>query len=427
MVLAVLAFIGKGYKDEHVALHFRDFKQPYASARCILHGCDPYTEDATEREFVQAGGVDDDSVVFQAYSSLYPPPSLMVLTPIAALRYPVAHAVWFASIAVLFSIAAGMVAELCLGFVVGAPALAVAVVLGVFVFTSTILLMLGQISGPVISLLVIGACLLIQKRAMWLAVLCLSIALLLKPHDALLIVGGYLLVAGRQWRRAWIAVMVLCFLFTAGTLVLFAHSPTTSHWLTELPENLKGNSSPGNINNPILGNVEATSIADLKALVGTVSADPTIDTLGEIAGSGLLLLLWVVPVVRMRETRAGHVLALAALCAITPLLIYHRQYDTRLLLLIFPGTALLLARAPRWGWAALALSAVATLVTSHKYTNMLVTRQGHLGHQSAFQALLLYRPLPEIEVILAGFFIAALWMAWRAEQQGRPLLPEPGV
>jgi hypothetical protein len=421
LLLGILAFVGKGYKDEQAALHFRDFKQPYASARCVLHGCDPYAEAPTREQFLEAGGVDEDATVFQAYSSLYPPPSLVMLTPVAALRYPAAHELWFVVIALLFSLASAAVAELSLSFLGGGTAIVLTVVLAAFIFSSTILLMLGQITGPVVSLLVIGAWLLIHDRLRWLAVLCLTAALLLKPHDSLLIVGLYLLVAGARWRRAWLAVMALALVFTAGSLAWFQHSPATSHWTTELPANLKGNTSSGNVNDATLSNLQASEIADLKALVGTVTPSPRLATLGELGGSAILLLLWIVPVVRMRDTRTKHVLALAALSAITLLLIYHRQYDTRLLLLVFPATALLLARRRGWGLAALALTAVASVITSHKYGNFLVVRQTRLGSETAAQALVSYRPLPEIELLLALFFIAALWMAQAQEQRGQAL------
>jgi hypothetical protein len=102
-------------------------------------------------------------------------------------------------------------------------------------------------------------------------------------------------------------------------------------------------------------------------------------------------------------------------------LIYHRQYDTRLLLLVFPATALLLARRRGWGLAALALTAVASLITSHKYGNFLVLRQIRVGSDTATQALVFYRPLPEMELVLAIFFIAALWMAQAEERRGQTL------
>ena len=82
--LGALTFVVRGYHDEQEALHFRDFKGPYSSARCLLKHCDPYSEEQTHAEFLRAGGNDDDKLVFDPYSALYPPFSLVALTPLAA-------------------------------------------------------------------------------------------------------------------------------------------------------------------------------------------------------------------------------------------------------------------------------------------------------------------------------------------------------
>jgi hypothetical protein len=89
-LMGICVFISRGYHDEREALQFRDFKQPYSSARCVIVGCDPYSESATRAAFLAAGGHDTDAAVFAPYSALYPPFSLVVLTPVAGLEYPYA-------------------------------------------------------------------------------------------------------------------------------------------------------------------------------------------------------------------------------------------------------------------------------------------------------------------------------------------------
>ena len=202
-LLGVLAFVVRGYHDETQALHFRDFKQPYSSSRCLLQHCDPYSEADTRAAFIAAGGRDIDKIVFDPYSALYPPFSLVVLTPVAALPYPVAHAVWEALIAASFALATFLVADLCVAAGVWLPA---AVLLAVFSASSTILLMLGQISGFVISLLVIAFACLLRERLLWLAALCLFLAVMLKPHDAAIPIL-YLAFAGPRWRRVFGVVL----------------------------------------------------------------------------------------------------------------------------------------------------------------------------------------------------------------------------
>ncbi|WP_158615413.1 glycosyltransferase family 87 protein [Acidipila sp. EB88] len=423
MIVALLFFLCRGYDDERTVLQLRDFKQPYSSARCLLKGCNPYSEAETEAAFVQAGGDNSDVRVFEPYSALYPPFSFAVLAPVAALPYPVAARVWMAFVAVSFSAAVVLTAELCLSF----ASVVSLVPLALMTATSTILLMLGQISGPVISLCIIGLWCLIRGRATWLAVVCLSLAAVLKPHDAALLIL-YLPFAGRTWRRAFVAIAVACVVVVAAGTYWCAHTPAAAHWLQDLQTNLRGNSSAGAVNDPHRGYFEAVNMANLQALLAP--AFPAVAVYNRLALgiTALLLAFWSVPAIRMVNSRAKHVLALGGLACITLLPIYHRQYDTRILLVLSASAAMLLLwRARTWGVAALLLVFVGYVLTAHQYLNRLTL--GHhpaIAQASTLKTILLYRPLPLIELTLAIFFVAAFWAAYRASTRrgAEPLLVE---
>ncbi len=410
--LSTLAFLAKGYHDEHLALHFRDFKQPYASARCLLHACNPYSETDTRTQFLSAGGADDDAQVFRTSSALYPPFSFALLTPIAALNYHVAHIVWFWTVGLLFSAAALLIADLCL--TLGDPG-PTALLLAVFTLSSTILLMLGQISGPVIALLVIGFWCLLRDKLPWLAILAFTIALVLKPHDSALLVC-YLLFAGPRWRRAfWLTAALTAILVVGGTLWC-AHQPASAHWLQDLTANLKGNAGAHGANDPTRGSLEATYMANLQPLFAAETRDERVYNTAAQVITLVLLAAWAIPAWRMPNRFPKHILAIAGMACIMLLPIYHRQYDTRVLLLVFPAIALLLAwRTLRWGVPGLALLAVATLATAHTFLTKLTAR-----HQAAIQAasplktILLYRPIPLVELLLAIFLVAAFQASYRA-------------
>ncbi len=414
-LLGVLAFVVRGYGDEREALHFRDFKQPYASARCVLQHCDPYSETDTRRAFLAAGGVDNDPIVWTPYSALYPPFSLVALTPIAALPYPVAHALWEVLIAVSFSAAALLIAALCAS-AASAAVLATTLLLAAFTFSSTILLMLGQISGVVIALLAIGFFCLIRHRFLPIAVLCFTAAVLLKPHDAALPLL-YLLFAGRHWRHAFASVFVLSVVFAAGSLVWFQHMPATAHWLPELQANLAGNAAPGAANNPA-GRLEGVELTNLQALYGLLHDRPAFYNDASFATTALLLAAWLVPVIRLRNTFGKHALAIAAIACLALLPVYHRQYDTRILLLTFPAAAFLLSQKPRriWGLLGSLLLAAATVLVSHHFHRILLLyRSDAIEHASAARCLLLYRPIEISMLILCLYFLLSLWLAMREQ------------
>ncbi len=407
-LLAVLAFTGRGYQDERAALHFRDFKQPYASARCVLTHCDPYSEPDTRAAFLAAGGVDDDKVVFDPYSALYPPFSLLALTPIAALPYPVAHTVWEALVAAAFSAAVLLMADLCVA--VSEASLVTVLLLAVFTFSSTILLMLGQVSGLVIALLAIGFACLMRGRFLPLAALCLCLAVLLKPHDAAIPLL-YLLFAGRRWRLTFAAVAVVSILFAAGSIVWFDHMPSTAHWLPELRANLAGNAGAGAVNNPA-GHIQGLELTNLQAIFALVRDNPAFYNNASFAVTLLLLLAWAAAAARLPNTLPKHVLAIAAISCLALLPIYHRQYDTRILLLVFPAVAYLAGRRGHraWGFLGLALLAGAIVLTAHQvHSHFLLPRLQAIQQASAARTLLLYRPLQASVLVLFLYLLASMF------------------
>ena len=416
--MGVLAFVGRGYQDERGVLHFRDFKQPYASARCVLRHCDPYSEADTRAAFLAAGGIDNDPIVWSPYSALYPPFSLAALTPIAALPYPVAHAVWKALIAATFSAAVLLMAQLCIS-PAGSASLVTSLLLAIFTLSSTILLMLGQISGVVIALLAIGFTCLIRNRFLPLAVICFTVAVLLKPHDAAIPLL-YLLFAGRLWRRAFVTVFVFSSLFAAGSVIWFQQVPSTAHWLPELRANLAGNAGPGAVNNPA-GHLQGVELTNLQAIFGVIRDRPAFYNDASFLTTALLLAAWLVPVIRLRNTFGKHVLAIAAIACLALLPIYHRQYDTRILLLTFPALAFLLAQRTgrMWGLLGMLLLAVSIVLVSHQFHAMfLVSQVEAIQHASVVRCLLLYRPIENSMLILFLYFLVSLWIAMRRQDVG---------
>ncbi len=405
VLLGIAVFLVKGYRDERTVLHFRDFKQPYASARCLLHGCNPYDEKDTHADFLRARGKDEDTEVFRPYSALYPPFSLAMLAPVAALNYPAAHLLWFWTIGLLFSTAAILIADLCLAY---GTSWSMGFLLAVFTGSSTILLMLGQISGPVIALLVIGFWCLLRERLAWIAVIAFVVALLLKPHDSALLVC-YLVFAGARWRRAFFATAIVTAMLVVGSVVWCQHQPASSHWLGDLTTNLKGNAQAGGANDPSQGSLAGPYMANLQPLFAAGTRQLKLYNLAARVLTLVLIAAWSMLAWRTPNSPQKHVLGIASMACIMLLPIYHRQYDTRILLLVFPAIALLLAwRFLRWGVPGLLLLTAATVMTSHTFlTKLTLNHELAIERSNALQTVLRYRPLPEIELVLAVFLLLA--------------------
>jgi hypothetical protein len=417
-LFGVLFFVDRGYHDEREALRFRDFKQPYSSARCLLKGCDPYSEADTRAVFLSAGGRDTDAVVFQPYSALYPPFSLTVLLPIAALPYRAAHAVWEAVIAASFSAAVLLTADVC---ALGGASVLAAFVLALFTASSTILIMLGQLSGVVIALLAIGfACIYRMRKTPrlllvpagllpWIAGVCFCVAVLLKPHDAAIPLL-YLPFAGRVWRKTFFVVLTVSLLFAALSIVWFAHMPQTTHWLHELRTNLHGNAMPGSPDSPRIGQTVALEQASLESIFAVFLANATHYDLAAIGLSAVFLGAWIVPVARLRSGFRKDAFAIAALACLALMPVYHRQYDSRMLLLVFPAVAVLLAEWRRLsGWIVLFLVTIATALTSHVFLRVLERHPSRIVRASVWQTILIYRPIPLSMLVIFLFLLGILY------------------
>ena len=406
MLVCCCVFVARGHHDELLADHQRDFKQPYASARCLLDGCDPYSEKDTRLSYLRAGGINDDPVVFDPYSALYPPFSLALLVPIAALPYPIAQNVWLWLCGITFSIAVMLTTSLCLPY----DSRATIVCLGVFVLTSTILLMEGQVSGLAIGLMVIGIWCFLRERYSWLAVICLAAATALKPNDVPWVLL-YLALAGPLGLRIFSRVLVLtAIIVTVGCTWCYAQ-PASRGWLAEWSSNLAGNSGPGGVNQPVRWNPQAGYLVDLQAVLGALTSQPHVYTAGAWLITAVIFLLWLIPVLRMRNTKRKHLVALAGIACITLLPVYHRQYDTRLLLLVFPAVAMLASSSQFWGRLAQGLAWVATVASAYPLLRRLLDNHPSVVKASAWKTIVLYRPLPMISLVLAIFFVSALFSA----------------
>jgi hypothetical protein len=409
-----LFFAVRGYQNQKATLQAFDFKPVYSSARCLIDGCDPYDSMQIQREFLSHGGDPSDLRPFRPFNANYPPSALFLVIPLAKLPFGVACAIWSWIGIGLFCCAALCVADLC----AGKYSLVVHCVLAAFVATSTMLIMLGQPAMMAISLAVIAVWCFLRGRFAWVGVLAFAVSLTFKPHVGALIWLLFLLAsrgegsgeATRMFRRRALETLgVTLFLMAPGMLLAF-HHPASAHWPQELHTNLVGIGARGNASDPGPTNIEAQAIVSLQAVFSLVRDVPGFYNLAAYAVFVPLFGLWLYGVVRpVRAIEARNLLALAAAAALGFLPIYHRQYDTRLLLLMFPAVALLASNS-RWvGRAAILLSVLATVTTSHQFVHAGPWLAVHGFPLTGPAWLLLFRPLPLTLLLLSGFFLYAMF------------------
>lgn len=441
VLLGCLFFAVRGYHDQTMTLESFDFKPVYSSARCLLDGCDPYDSIQIEQEYLQHGGDRSDLRPFRPYNANYPPSALFLVIPLTLLPFGPAHLVWLGIGIFSFCVAAFCIADVC----VGRSALVVHGVLALFVVTSTMLIMLGQPAIMAISLAVIGAWCFLRARFAWLGVLAFAVSLTFKPHVGALI-WLFFLLASRSGtaaagetsvepvvmfrRRALETLVVTLVLMTPGIWLAF-HHPASAHWAQELRTNLVGIAAHGNASDPGPSNKEAQSVTDLQAVFSLVRDTPRFFNRAAYAVFVPLFLAWLYLVMRRLRNPARRIfgkegptvlaarnlLALAAAAALSFLPIYHRQYDTRLLLFMFPAVALLASTKGWRGAVAVALSVVATVTMSHQFVHVGPWLGHHVGHWQPGVWLVLFRPMPLMMLLLSCFFLYC--MVRLAVEEGR--------
>ncbi len=426
VLLGCLLFAIRGYRDQVTTLQSFDFKPVYSGARCLIDGCDPYDSPTLQREFLAHGGNPSDLRPFRPFNANYPPSALALVTPLALLPFGPAHLLWLLISALLFSIAALLIWDLCsdLPGVLGSPllgtgALPTSFLLAVFVASSTMLLMLAQPAGVALGLLGIAVWCLLRNRYPAVAVPAFALSLTLKPHLGALI-WTFLLVArspvGIQtsvglpaalYRRRAAQIAAATVLLCIPGLVWASMHPASADWPIELRRNLAGIAAHGNASDPGPANNEAHDITNLQAAFSVFKDRPGFYNNASFAVSATLFVLWIAPLLRSVPSSQRDLLALATASGLTLLPLYHRQYDTRVLLLTFPAVALLLATRRRLGWVALTWTAVGTVVTSHNFPHLF--ERYSRGQTGMLVTLVCFRAMPLFLLGLTCFYLLCLY------------------
>jgi Glycosyltransferase family 87 len=405
LIVGSIFFVAIGALMEHFnPLRMTDFLQIYASARCVAHHHDPYKADEL-LAFYQSdsGGIPTDSgVVSRTYRKIVfiapnLPTTLFLIAPISALPWKWAVVVWMALIAACFIVACYFVWRVGAD---SAPRLCGGLILFILI-NSGLLLETGNTAGLAVSLSVIAACCFLEDRFVPAGVVCLAVALIMKPHDAGP-VWLYFLLAGSSQRKRALQAAGLTAVLIIPAVMWVAHS--APHWSAELQANLAGGLGSGGLNNPgptTQGGRGIGQIISLQAVLSLIRDDARFYNPVAYILCGALLLLWCVRTLRVGFSRRAAWLALAAIAALTMLPFYHRTYDARLLLLAVPACAGLWIQGRAAGRVALLLTLAAIILTGDIFWVVLF-QITHYSGPSVFYGMI---PAPLMLLALGVFYL----------------------
>ena len=404
LLLGSVFFVAIGVAMEFTnPLAMTDFLQVYASSRCIAQHHDPYRQD----EFMacyraDTGGLPPDSGVSRTMRKIVfitpnLPTTMFLVAPLAALPWKIAVPVWMSLIAGGFIFASFRVWSFSSE---SAPRLS-ALLIFLVLINSGVLLATGNTAGLVVSLAVIAVCCFLQDRFVPAGIICLALALAIKPHDAGPI-WLYFLLAGSVQRKRALQTLAVTAVIALCAILWVSHS--APHWAPELQSNLAAGLSSGGLNNPgptTQGGRGFGMIISLQAPLALIRDDPRFYNSVAYVVSGSLLLIWCVKTLRSRFSPRMAWLALAPISALTMLPFYHRTYDARLLLLAVPACALLWVEGRAERSSALVLTVAAIVITGDLFWVVLF----QITHYSGPSVTLGMIPAPIVLLILSVFYL----------------------
>lgn len=383
----------------------------YYGTQCLLHHGDPYNPQELQRFYADAGAIPSGESAARVQAvALYVnlPTSFLFVAPFTLLPMHAAQALWNGLLVVTFLAASMLMWRESAGHARRVALLLLCVLLA----NCEIVFSGGNTAGFVVALTVIAAWCFLTAHAELAGVLCLAVALTLKPHDSGLVWLYFVLAGGASRKRALQSAAVAAVLtIVATTWVSFA----IPGWLPEMRANLAAISAPGGINEPgptSIGVNSADMIIDLQTVFSIMRNNPQFYNTATYLVCGIIFLTWARAVLRTRITPRTAWLALSSAAALSMLVTYHRSYDARLLLLSIPACALLWAHGGIAARIGFTITALSILFTADVPATIIAICSEHLpmtkpGILPALQSILLGRPAPLCLLAVSVFYLWA--------------------
>jgi glycosyl transferase family 87 len=295
------------------------------AARAWRIGANPYDHDALDRIWQDAGGNPERKPLRTTTPSIYPPTTLILLTPITYLPWQAArYLMLIINVSLIFLVlrlllhiaqfaAGGWKSTLFLAIAFGLAPLHTGIALGNLIVASAALTFLSVWAA--------------STKKDTLSGIFLALALSLKPQVGGIILFGYVLQ--RRWRISAIAVgisLMLAF-FAIGRLGL-RQVDWMNHWKSNYLESV----SESGTNNPTASNVSRHHLLNIQWLLHTFLEQRWLVNLLTMTFVGIQFAILCV-IIKKRGLNQNNILFLSALIVLGLLSSYHRFYDATLLIL----------------------------------------------------------------------------------------------
>jgi Glycosyltransferase family 87 len=410
LMLGSLVFILLGAALENAApAPFVDFRVLYYPARCLIQHCDPYKESEMLRIYqadVANHPSDTDKVRLTVTRYVYQPTAFSFTLPFAMLPWGPAHILWMTLTVGSLIFASVLMWNLGAN---DAP-LVSGVLIGFLLANSELLVITGNAAGIAISLCAVAVWCFLRERFVPVGILCFAISLAVKPHDTGLVWLYFLLAGGVFRKRALQTLMVTVALGVPAVLWVWRVAP---HWMQELHSNIMAYSVRGSLIDPGPASTGSHGLGlqlDLQAVISVFRDDPRIYNPVSYLVFAPLLIVWAIITLRSRSTPARTWLALAAIAALSMLPLYHRLYDSKLLLLTVPACAMLWAEGGLIGRFALLLNTAAFVLTGDLFWGIFLGILSHLhvsttGLSGQILMAVQVFPAPLILLVMGIFYL----------------------
>jgi hypothetical protein len=387
------------------------FRAVYYGTRCLIQRHNPYNQSELESVYRAEGGEGpSESMQHRQSVTLYVnvPTTFLFVAPFAVLPLGPAHVLWMLLIAGVILLGAFLMWNLGASY---APRLSLFLICILLADCETVFVT-GNTAGLVVGLCVVAVWCLIEERFVAAGIVCLAVALAIKPHDAGL-VWLYFLLAGVPHRKRALQTLLITVVLVLSAFLWVSH--VAPYWMQDWHSNLSAISAPGGINDPgpasITGNI-AGMVIDLQAAISVFRDDPRIYNPASYLICGALLLVWTVRTLRSRFSKRRAWLALAAVVPLTMLVTYHRPYDAKLLMLAIPACAILWNEGGPIRWIALAVNTAGIVLTGDIPLAILgiFANKLHVGTAGIYGKMLTVLLMRPASLILLAMGMFYLWV-----------------